>query len=61
MTTAIATLGILTLVSSATNTRWLQLLFSFLVMMTISSPQYVWTLFSTEFMKSTASKLSDVQ
>lgn len=61
MTTAIAPPAILATVSSAAKTRWLQLLFGFLVMMTISSPQYVWTLFTADFMKGTASKLSDVQ
>jgi MFS transporter, OFA family, oxalate/formate antiporter len=61
MTTAIATPAIFAPVNSTAKTRWLQLLFGFLVMMTISSPQYVWTLFTTEFMKSTGSKLSDVQ
>ena len=42
-------------------TRWLQLLLGFIVMMTISSPQYVWTLFTSDFMKATGGKLSDVQ
>jgi OFA family oxalate/formate antiporter-like MFS transporter len=41
--------------------RWMQLLLGFIVMMTISSPQYVWTLFTSDFMKTTGSKLSDVQ
>jgi MFS transporter, OFA family, oxalate/formate antiporter len=48
-------------VASAASTRWMQLLFGFIVMMTISSPQYVWTLFTTDFMKTTGSKLSEVQ
>jgi MFS transporter, OFA family, oxalate/formate antiporter len=47
--------------SAVSSTRWVQLLLGFIVMMTISSPQYVWTLFTTDFMKTTASKLSDVQ
>jgi len=42
-------------------TRWVQLLLGFIVMMTISSPQYVWTLFTTDFMATTGSKLSQVQ
>jgi OFA family oxalate/formate antiporter-like MFS transporter len=42
-------------------TRWIQLLLGFIVMMTISSPQYVWTLFTTDFMSTTGSKLSQVQ
>jgi oxalate/formate antiporter len=33
----------------------------FIVMMTISSPQYVWTLFTGPFQKQTGSLLSDVQ
>ena len=41
--------------------RWFQLLLGFIVMMTISSPQYVWTLFTNDFMKTTGSKLSEVQ
>ncbi len=41
--------------------RWLQLLMGFIVMMTISSPQYVWTLFTGAFQKTTGSLLSEVQ
>ncbi len=41
--------------------RWLQLLLGFIVMMTISSPQYVWTLFTGDFQKSTGALLSQVQ
>src|SRR3954471_7285179 len=47
--------------TAATNRRWLQLLLGFLVMMTISSPQYVWTLFVPSFQKATGSILSEVQ
>src|SRR5690349_23526903 len=47
--------------SAATNARWIQLLLGFLVMMTISSPQYVWTLFVPSFQKTTGSILSQVQ
>ncbi len=46
---------------AATNARWLQLLLGFVIMMTISSPQYVWTLFSGSFQKTTGSILSEVQ
>ena len=46
---------------AASSVRWLQLLLGFIVMMTISSPQYIWTLFTTDFMKTTGSKLSEVQ
>ena len=47
--------------TAISGTRWLQLLLGFIVMMTISSPQYVWTLFTNDFMKTTGGKLSDVQ
>jgi MFS transporter, OFA family, oxalate/formate antiporter len=43
------------------SARWMQLLFGFIVMMTISSPQYVWTLFVPSFQKTTGSILSEVQ
>jgi MFS transporter, OFA family, oxalate/formate antiporter len=46
---------------AATNARWLQLFLGFVIMMTISSPQYVWTLFSGSFQKTTGSILSEVQ
>ena len=53
--------GSMPLPSTATHARWLQLLLGFIIMMTISSPQYVWTLFTGAFQKSTGSLLSDVQ
>ena len=37
------------------SVRWIQLLLGFIVMMTISSPQYVWTLFVPSFQKTTGS------
>src|SRR6202045_5532654 len=40
---------------------WIQLLLGFIIMMAISSPQYVWTLFVPSFQKSTGSILSEVQ
>jgi oxalate/formate antiporter len=43
------------------RTRWLQLLMGFIVMMVISSPQYVWTLFVPAFQKTTGAALSEVQ
>jgi MFS transporter, OFA family, oxalate/formate antiporter len=46
---------------AALNARWIQLLLGFIVMMTISSPQYVWTLFVPSFQKTTGSILSEVQ
>ncbi|MDP4006696.1 oxalate/formate MFS antiporter [Methylobacterium sp. NEAU K] len=41
--------------------RWLQLLLGLIVMMTISSPQYVWTLFVKPFQASTGASLAAVQ
>jgi MFS transporter, OFA family, oxalate/formate antiporter len=46
---------------AAGGTRWFQLLLGFIVMMTISSPQYVWTLFVPSFEKTTGGILSEVQ
>ena len=46
---------------TATSARWVQLLLGFIVMMMISSPQYVWTLFTSDFQKTTGSLLSEVQ
>jgi oxalate/formate antiporter len=46
---------------TASSARWIQLLLGFIVMMTISSPQYVWTLFVPSFQKTTGSILSQVQ
>ena len=41
--------------------RWVQLIMGCVVMMTISSPQYAWTLFVPAFQKTTGAALSDVQ
>jgi len=46
---------------AASGTRWRQLLIGFIVMMVISSPQYVWTLFVPSFQKTTGAALSEVQ
>jgi oxalate/formate antiporter len=46
---------------AAAGSRWIQLVMGFVVMMTISSPQYVWTLFVPSFQKATGAALSDVQ
>ena len=45
----------------SSSRRWFQLLLGFIVMMTISSPQYVWTLFTGPLQKTTGALLSDVQ
>src|SRR3974377_1083372 len=47
--------------TAAFPTRWLQLIMGFIVMMTISSPQYVWTLFTPSFQTKTGALLSEVQ
>src|ERR1700730_16586839 len=47
--------------TTTASARWMQLLLGFIVMMTISSPQYVWTLFVPSFQKTTGSILSEVQ
>ena len=41
--------------------RWAQLLYAMLAMMAISSPQYVWTLFSGPFAKATGASATGVQ
>jgi oxalate/formate antiporter len=51
----------LDLAVTAARTRWIQLLMGFIVMMVISSPQYVWTLFVPSFQKTTGAALSEVQ
>jgi MFS transporter, OFA family, oxalate/formate antiporter len=47
--------------AGSVSVRWLQLVLGFIVMMTISSPQYVWTLFTGPFQGKTGALLSDVQ
>jgi MFS transporter, OFA family, oxalate/formate antiporter len=47
--------------AKAASMRWLQLFMGFVVMMTISSPQYVWTLFTPSFQTKTGALLSEVQ
>lgn len=43
------------------NRRWLQLILGLVVMMAISSPQYVWTLFVKPFQTATNASLAAVQ
>ena len=45
----------------ATSAKWVQPLLGFIVMMTISRPQYVCTLFTGPLRKTTGALLSDVQ
>jgi OFA family oxalate/formate antiporter-like MFS transporter len=45
----------------ATSTRWIQLVLGVIAMMSISSPQYVWTLFTKSFQDGLGATLADVQ
>lgn len=45
----------------SSSTRWWQLLFGVIAMMAISSPQYVWALFTTELTTSLNATLPEVQ
>ncbi len=47
--------------SSTTSTRWIQLVLGLIAMASISSPQYVWTLFTKPFQDALAVPLSAVQ
>ena len=46
---------------SATATRWVQLVLGLIAMMSISSPQYVWTLFTKPLQESLGVPLSAIQ
>src|ERR1700739_2763308 len=46
---------------STTSTRWVQLVLGLIAMMSISSPQYVWTLFTKPFQDSLSVPLSAIQ
>jgi MFS transporter, OFA family, oxalate/formate antiporter len=46
---------------SATSTRWVQLVLGLIAMMSISSPQYVWTLFTVPLKDSLGVPLSAIQ
>ena len=43
------------------STRWIQLVLGLIAMMSISSPQYVWTLFTKSFQDGLGSTLADIQ
>jgi oxalate/formate antiporter len=47
--------------ATASSKRWMQLLLGFIAMMTISSPQYVWTLFVKPFQTTTGAALPAIQ
>jgi len=46
---------------SATSTRWIQLLLGLIAMMSISSPQYVWTLFTKPLQEALGATLPAIQ
>ena len=48
-------------VSSVSSTRWIQLVMGLIAMMSISSPQYVWTLFTKSFQDSLHTTLPAIQ
>ncbi len=48
-------------VAAASNTRWVQLVLGLIAMMSISSPQYVWTLFTKPFQDSLSATLPAIQ
>jgi oxalate/formate antiporter len=48
-------------VSSAASTRWIQLVLGLIAMMSISSPQYVWTLFTKSFQDNLHTTLPAIQ
>ncbi|MCK9919073.1 oxalate/formate MFS antiporter [Microbacteriaceae bacterium K1510] len=43
------------------SARWVQLVLGLIAMMSISSPQYVWTLFTKSFQESTGGTLASIQ
>ncbi len=47
--------------SAVSKTRWIQLVLGLIVMMSISSPQYVWTLFVKPFQGATGASLPALQ
>jgi oxalate/formate antiporter len=51
----------ISLESATARQRWIQLCLGFVVMMAISSPQYVWTLFVKSFQTTTGANLAAVQ
>ena len=47
--------------SALAKTRWVQLVLGLIIMMAISSPQYVWTLFTKPFQTVTGGSLAQIQ
>src|SRR6185312_11692922 len=56
MTTALAEAR-----GSTTSTRWIQLVLGLIAMMSISSPQYVWTLFTGPLNQKLGTTLAELQ
>jgi MFS transporter, OFA family, oxalate/formate antiporter len=48
-------------VPATASTRWVQLVLGVIAMMSISSPQYVWTLFTKSFQDGLGATLADIQ
>jgi OFA family oxalate/formate antiporter-like MFS transporter len=48
-------------VPATASTRWVQLVLGVIAMMAISSPQYVWTLFTKSFQDGLGATLADIQ
>ena len=48
-------------IGSTTARRWTQLGLGLIAMMAISSPQYVWTLFTKSFQTSLGASLTEIQ
>src|SRR6202166_3431696 len=46
---------------ATSSTRWIQLVLGVIAMMSISSPQYVWTLFTKSFQDGLGASLADIQ
>ena len=47
--------------SVASSTRWIQLVLGLIAMMSISSPQYVWTLFTKPLQETLGATLPSIQ
>src|SRR6202051_97931 len=57
----VAATPVSTLTTEVTSTRWIQLVLGLVAMMSISSPQYVWTLFTKSFQDNLHSNLPAIQ
>src|SRR6202051_4926705 len=57
----VAATPVSTLTTEVTSTRWIQLVLGLVAMMSISSPQYVWTLFTKSFQDNLHTNLPAIQ